>query len=57
MLELLRTDENLRRELRKQFFEYASAVDDLTKTLIQVEDVARLKLEELQKKQKEKQKE
>jgi len=56
LLELLRTDENLRRDFKKEIFEYASAMDDLTKTLIQVEDLARLKLEELQKKQKEKQK-
>lgn len=56
LLELLRTDEDLRRDFRKNVLEYASAIDDLLKNLSQVEDVARLKIEELEKKREEKRK-
>lgn len=46
----LATDKELRREL----FEYASVVGDLEQTLLKVEDFSRQKLEELEKKRKDK---
>lgn len=53
LFELLRTDENFRRDLRKTFFDYDSAIHDLVKTLDQAEELSRLKVEELLKKREE----